>query len=268
MPVWQPTPIQGPDWFDNAWSYRAAFLVVLGGESNNINHALPTDLDELWDNIADAGKDIRLTSSSSVLVPHKLDAFGTSPRGGTVQAESLGFGASGAATTGCGVMWLYWGNSDASAPGAHTPDQTSLRETSQSTCLPPRSTRVLAFRSATDGQTSLRETVRKATSEDRPITFDVTDILCSRQGQRNSRQGGGGLDLIVWSVRQGGTPVPAMVALNTTRYIETADGRHLVTVRAKGGADGSNYTGVLTLTTTDGAVFEHRILITVKDLTE
>jgi hypothetical protein len=256
--------MHGPDWFDDAWTYRAPFLVVLGGASNNINHPLPVDLDEMWTGFKADADDLRLTNASSDLVPHKLSGYATSPRGGTVQAQNLSFGG---ASVGCGVMWLYWGNSDAPTPGAHSPEQTSLRTTTQATCLPARVSRAIPFRSVADGL-ALRETVRKGTAEDKPITFDVTDVLCRRQGQRHNRQGGGGLSLIVWGVEQGGDNVSSMVDLSAVRYLETAKGRHLVTVRVKAGTDGQSYTGILTLTTTDGAVFEHRILIAVADLTE
>ncbi len=129
--------------------------------------------------------------------------------------------------------------------------------------------RVLSFGEEAYGATQPRNQIQKASGESLFVYLDVTDLLRSAVeplagslALEEVAEIGRDLD-----VKNGVTSNPGMSDHSKLRIL-SAGGRSYVRLWLTGGTDGTDYTGIVPITTTSTQVIEARFLLAVRDTNE
>ena len=258
-------------WMDKDWTHRAAVSVdntASSATQEDVTITLPSEWPEFWGNVKSAGEDVRVTDSDGVtLETYQLVSFNSTTRTGSIEVDDVALvDIDGSSAAVAGVqLWIYWGNSAASAAaGSFTAAGTAKTGTIQVGTPGSGSQRVVMARPETPGSTNPRTEVHKAASETIHLWWNLSGGLASRhipsQGSRAFEE----IHNVSYDVETGGNPVPSMVDATSIRMV----GPGWVRTTIKAGASGTNYVAILAVELTEGRKLDFRTTIRVKDVTE
>lgn len=253
----------GPAWYDSSWLYRWPIAVdaVTGGDSGSvdINVVVPATWDWFWDGVQDTanGYDIIVCGSDGVtLLDFQYSGFNHTNRTLTIQIDAFALAGTGKME----LIWLYWYKT---SPSNLT---TSFTPASPITGYIYRDGPVSGYSFVADvplpGETTPRFTVAKKTTETLRIWVDITYLLSLSPKTYNGKYCLEGVSFVTAST-QGATPLQTDA---NTRYVYYND-RLWASCYWSGGADDTDYIGIVTTTTTNSLVYDTRFTFSVDDLT-
>lgn len=246
-------------WYDESWKYRRAVKVFNNSGADSLDLQVPMTADdaEFWDNIKPDGADIRVCSADgSTLVTHQLSGFDYAARVVTIEATGL--------TLVYGhllVVWIYWGNPDASAPGdSFVPASPVIGSTFYG--LPAE--RKTIARTPRPGDTKPADVFAKAEDEATYIFFDFSQVLIRRATPYGGRELYEEIERfygVTAYISDGSVIIASMSAIEDCIFLDGA-----VAGWVEDGTSGETYVLRAKILTTLGRVLEHRALLKVQNL--
>ena len=266
------------NWYDEAYTKRIAISVdnsASGSGTYSFAMTIPTDLDAFWDFVQADGDDMILTEPDGFTVLSagnstavEIDdgaggAFSGSARTGRIRVDKF---TGGTANSTC-FLWLYYGNAAATVPSGHgswsTPTLVTAvvgREGGQR--VSPR----ILTQPETAGATVPRTSLAKVTTETLFVYWDFGSELNQRDQPYEGSLWFEGIKSAILSAETGGANAPTVVTITDLVML----GRRGAVLRTKhsAGADATDYTIKLKVTTTSGRVFDRRCKLSVNDPVE
>lgn len=250
------------------WKYRAAITVDVGSNTGprDVSISIPETWDLFWSNVRSAGQDVRITSADGVtLVPFDIATFSTTNRTGTIEIDNYAVPGTGSRVY---VLWIYWGQADCST--AITSLSISGADTGYIELSRP-STRLISCRPQRPGDTVARDRVAKGTAETVFVWFNVSELLAERREVYANSLDYEGISYVTADVQAAGVTVGGMASVPSLRVVEveSATGPTLwVRHSISAGVDDTDYTALLTITTTLGQVLTGRGVLQVRNVQE
>jgi hypothetical protein len=252
-------------WYDADWSYRAVALVNRTGTSGakDVELTILPQHQHFWTNVDTNGEDIRVTDATGeVLLTFDLDGFNK-----TNQVGELEIQAYAGRDLAQQIIYIYYG-----ATGKSTGVTTFTPSTPIGGAITPEqpTAPILRLFPERPGDPNPRVVVSKHASATAHYTIPLPDNLAANASAYNGHLGFDGWDYFTFVVTSSGTADGALISNPDVRIMdEGAQGERLsLRVIVKGGTTGTNYTGVLTLTSTSGRIevltFEIRVLTPVE----
>jgi hypothetical protein len=255
---------------DKDWTHRAAVSVdntTSAQTAEDVTITLDSEWPEFWGNVDNAGDDVRVTDADGVtLESYKLVGFNSTTRVCTVQVDNVSLVELGGSAATAGVLlWIYWGNANATAAGSvFTISGSEKTGTVQVGTPGSGSQRVVMARPETPGSINPRTEVHKMASETIHLWWNLAGVLASRhipsQGSRAFEE----IHNVRYSIEAAGSPQASM---RDTADIRMA-GPGWVRTTIKGGTSGTNYVAILLVELTGGRALDFRTTIRVQDVTE
>lgn len=246
-------------WFSTSWKQRAPISLDRTGGTGSADAtvSLPATWDRFWSGVSsNSGDDIRITDSDGLtLVTFDLDSFSKSGRTGTLEIDNYSV-----STVGMYQLWLYWNSSGAST--AVTPFVPATPKTGY--IDPGLPTRLFRYRPERYGATVPRDTFVKASAEQVKIAVDFGAALQKARAPVNGHFDLEEIQYATVDVQTGGVSTGTAFDVTKTRIL--LGGR--VSCLIKGGSSGTDYTVIVTVTTTLGNVFEKRVRMSVRNVVE
>jgi hypothetical protein len=253
-------------WMDTDWSYRAPALVDRSGTSGAKDAELPlvTAHQHLWDNVDTNGEDIRVTSADGeTAIVYDLEALNKTSQVGTIELQAYN-GQDNAHQ----LVYIYYGATDKSDGSATFTPSTPI----DGTITPeyPSSAHVLRLFPERPGDPNPRVVLSKHTTEVSHVYIPVDMAFAGLCADYNNSRGYEGLDYLTFTVTAAGSAQADMVDETAVRVCDCGGRGERLAIRVivKAGASGTNYTGVLTLTSTLGQVVVRTFEIRVQDPVE
>lgn len=246
------------------WKYRAAITVDVGSSTGarDVAVSIPATWDLFWSTVRSAGQDVRITAGDGVtLVPFDIDTFSTTNRTGTIEIDGYTVPGTGSRVY---VLWIYWGQADCST--AITPLTISGADSGYIELSRP-STRLISCKPQRPGDTVARDRVAKGTAESVFIWFNASELMSQRREEYAKSIDYEGISYVTADVQAAGVTVGGMASVPSLRVVEYQDQlwvRHTVSA----GVDDTDYTALLTITTTLGQVLTGRGVLQVRNVQE
>ena len=156
-------------WLDADWRRRAALCLPGTGSPVDVTFTPPPEWDAFWTVVDAAGDDLRFTTDDGrTLLTYKLTAWNSTTRAATIELDAV------ASISGPTFIWMYWGNSAATA-GATTPTITTP-VTATVFIGEPRGPIIRVARERTGGTTP-RRVIPKGSGEGLWIWWDFGGLL-------------------------------------------------------------------------------------------
>ncbi len=162
------------------------------------------------------------------------------------------------------VLWVYWGQADCST--AITPLTISGADSGYIELSRP-STRLISCKPQRPGDTVARDRVAKGTAESVFIWFNASELMSQRREEYAKSIDYEGISYVTSDVQAAGVTVGGMASVPSLRVVEYQDQlwvRHTVSA----GVDDTDYTALLTITTTLGQVLTGRGVLQVRNVQE
>lgn len=251
-------------WYSSSWTRRYPISVYnsTGTATQDVSHPCPATRDELWSNIQANGEDIRVTEANGVtLVTYDLNTVSASSKSGTIELDNVTTAINGGTT----LFWVYYGNSGAAdAKTVFAPAAALTGYTGEDA---PRS-RIVPVRMQRPGATVPTAEISKTAAEEFDVYFEFTDVLVRRQNLSSGTDRQEEIASVTLVATSGGAPALAVIDASKVRFVEWGD-RMFVAARVRAGSDGTDYTVVLTATTTgvpNARIIQGRCLLKVRDV--
>ena len=235
-------------WRASTEKYRVPLAVDCtgggGGGAVDVRFTVPTDWDHFWDHVEASHDDIFVTDADGrTLVTFMASTWTYATRSGVIDVD----GWTAPASAMC-LLWLYYGSGGSNTEGAFvaaTPKSAYIDQTN------PLSNphRVVATPERVGDIRPLGR-IPKASAEEVYLDWDVRGVLLKRLDASAGSMLDEEISYVSYVVTDsGGSSVSGMVDASKTRF--PADG--WVRTLIKAGTDGSDYTAVLTVVTTNSA---------------
>jgi hypothetical protein len=250
-------------WYSSNWKFRYPMSAYISASPSDVTITIPPTFQHFWDNVDATGDDVRVCDADGVTLEAFDLAAGFDPttRTGTVEIDNV------TKTTSRTVnFWLYYGYSAATTgvsafvPGAPVSGNFCLdRPLGDLTvdCTPER-----------PGSDRPKNVFAKKSGETLFLYWNVTPLLARRHRSWANREQFDEVSHINFSVQTGGADYASGYSSSGQRFIELPDGRFYVRTGLLAGVAGTDYTAILTVTTSQGAVFQPRAWIKVRDVDE
>lgn len=249
-------------WYNANWRYRVPIAVNnIGGASANfdVQASIPADFDLFWDNVLSSGNDIRVcTADGRTLATYDIAGLSVTNRVGTIEVQATQLDAD--ATH---LLWLYWGY--ASAADARTAFVPASAKTG--TIRVERPKLIIPVERQRPGATKPATELQKAAAEALDLYWHMTPALTARDSAYNGRGEYEGVKSVTFDVQTGGVSQAALFDESLTYFVETRKGLYVKT-RVKAGSSGTNYTTILTVTSTLARIIEGRCVLRVRNTSE
>lgn len=242
------------------WSHRAPIAVDNSGgsaTSQYVTVVVASDMEEFWANVNQTdGRDVRVTDATgSTVIAYELSGFSYANR-----TLTINIGPYTAPAGAVYQLWLYWGSSTATSGSVtvttSTP-KTGYIELGKPTELS------MQVRPENAGETRPRNAMAKPSTDTDWIWWDLRYILQQYLAPVANFIRLEEVSYISYVVNAGDTSQSGMIDATKTRYI---DG--WVRTLVKAGTSGTDYTAVLTITTSLGRTITARSWLKVRDVTE
>lgn len=261
--------LDNASWYDSSWAYRYPVVVnnTSAGGTQDVSFNLPADFDLLWDNVETDGKDIRFTYPDGFNLAtasgYELSGFSVANRTGTVEIQDVAFSATAAQT----VLWMYWGNSGASAISS----AQTLTSAINGAFFFGRPIGPFG-RGAPErpGDTAPTTEISKIAAEEIYVWWNLTRALQKRSKAYNGTIGYEAISTIETFVDLAGADQSAMHDASRVKLVENDEGMW-VGARYDAGSSGTTYTAgircetAITFPTTSLRIIERRFLLKVQD---
>ena len=257
-------------WYSSNWPSRAAITIDNSGASGTVDvqFTIPTDLEPFWTDVLASGADIRITAYDGVtLLAYEVAAgFSKTTRTCTIKINDYAL----TATAGTYSAWLYWGYASASSASAA---QVLAAPVSADICRTwPSPPWIVPVRAEPVSAVRPRFKMSKKSSESVYVWWDITEILERRTARYNGSDRLEECYRASMDVTTGGDSQAAMFDQTKQLFVEVG-GRMYVGCLLKAGADGTDYTLVLTIgtrkdTTGDSRKLQARAWLQVRDVDE
>lgn len=245
----------------NTWQRRYSVSVDnTGGGAGaiDITFTVPAGLEPFWTDIDTSGNELRVVDADgATLLNYSISGFSKTNRTLTISVD--GYTAPAAGMLQIFVYACASGAASGTAATVIVAAKTGYMET-----CGPASPRVIQARMGRPNETRPPSVLAKGSDETVFLWFDLGGLLPGRMVPLDGHSECDEIDYVSYVVNSAGTPVGAMKSATNTRYFA---GRY-VRVSVAAGTDGTDYTAVLTVNTTEGQVLCPRAWITVRDLDE
>ena len=243
MPAFNPANPRIAGWLDG-YNYRAMLCFSVTGATSNqcLNHTIEQTFDKFWDNVAiTAGDDVRITKPDGVTeLERELDSWDLANK--VCNLQTGGYDVGSTPSAGMAFVWLYWGNANATTPGAYAAPQTNIVASRLQLYGTGAADPLIAVPGPND---DAPQWVEMNNSEARPLWADLTGLLAPRVGQVGSEP------IVRVDVDH------VNVTDDNTSLIESPDGRLLLRALCSPGGSGSGATtATITVYTESGAIYE------------
>lgn len=229
-----------------------------GAGAIDISGAIPSDLEDFWNLIDTSGNELRITDPDGMTkLSYNIESFSKTNRTGTIEVDN--YDAPG---TGLLHLFLYAGATGAPSGAAAAFVPASAKTLYIATCGPPR-VGYPALRER-PGDTRPRARLAKASDETIKVGVDFAAMLAQRVRPFQNRLLCDEIDYASYVVTLNGASQAGMITAASPRFF---DGR-FISLDLKSGTDGSDYTVVPTVRTTDGLVVTPRAILQVRDVDE
>lgn len=254
-----------------AFSYRRAVTIENSGAAGTVDSSLDLStlaLDEhFWGNVLTSGYDIVPTlADGNTLIPFELSGFSKTNRTGTLELDNITLQA----TAGMYVIWLYFGNPDATNLSSAFVPASPVNAYVDMAVPGPE---IIRFRPEAAGATNPRYRIVKAASEERFVWFDVTDFLSRRQAESGgTRSAFEEVFGATFDVQVGGASQAAMFSATAQRFVYHR-GRTYIRAKFQAGTSGTEYVIIMKLWTRVSSSANHqtleaRVMLFVQNVSE
>lgn len=245
-------------WWNKNYSDRASAMISnsAGTTSADVELTIPVDWDEFWNTIRSDGTDVVLVdpATNTVITDFRRASFTYASRVLVLEADAVTDGTKAQA------LWVYYGYASESTDRATWGGSASSAKTATIDLRSPVAADLVVTADLHADEDPPSEGLVKRSAETSVVWVDLSRVLQPRARVYN---GGLGLETITSvgvSIESGGSPVGSMVATEDTLLV---DG-HWVVVEVTGGTDATDYTLIITITTTH-QVHEERVVVKVRD---
>jgi len=253
-------------WFGAGWKKRVPIAVnnLSGAATIDVTAALPADHGSIWTDTQADGDDLYLVDADGkTKLNYNLETWSQANKTGTMEADNYAAPSTDAIV----LLWLYYSNATVASGAAAGFDPVSAKTgTISVACADPAAAAAPIIRYAPErpGDKKPRNVVTKKSGETLFVWLDIDALL----GRRCETYAGSDrleeIDYVTFKITTGGNVQAGMVDQTKTIFADPA----MVRVLVKAGTDGTDYTGVLTVGTTEGRIFEARFLLLVRDVDE
>lgn len=253
-----------PGWYregSNTFLYRVAATVYSASTTtSDVTITVPPGLDAFWSTttgIQSDGDDVRVVGADGTLLSYKASSFTYASRVLVLDIDNL------SVTEGANQIFIYWGNSTVSSGAASFATGATLtgyvdlaRPTGPTISLQPER----------PGDVRPRQQIAIASTDDRYFWVDMRPLLMGAFDKVNSHTLLEEASYVTYIVNDSATgPKTGMVNATKTRFV---DGFVRVLIKGTGGTDGSDYTLIVTIVTTEGQTITARAWIKVRSVDE
>ena len=246
-------------WYDSSWTKRVPIAVdnTSGASTIDISCAVPADFG-FWSSVKSDGSDIRLVDADGLTVlTYKVDDWNFSNKTATVKVDNYS-APSDAATV---LIFMYYGNASASDAASTFTESSAKTGSIEQIC---KGRPLIKVGSLQAGRTKPADQLAKGSDETLHVYFDCEALLNRRCEKVNGSSRGEEIDWVKLRVLQNESGVASMYDESKTRFIDPG----IVKCEITGGSTGSDYTISVRIGTTQGRVFNPRVLLRVKDVKE
>ena len=246
-------------WFDSSWKHRAPISVdnTSGASTIDITCSVPAEWG-FWSTVKSDGTDIRLVDADgSTVLTYKVDDWNYANRVATLKIDNYAAPSDAAVV----LVWVYWGNAAASSAAGSFTVSSAKTGTIEPIC---QARPMIKVGHLQPGRTKPTDQLAKAGDETLHVYFDVGDVLNRRCEKINGSSRGEEIDYAILRVLSNESGVASMYDESKTRFINPG----IVKCHITGGTSGTDYTISLRIGTTEGRVFNPRVLLRVKDVKE
>ena len=251
-------------WYSSSWAKRAPIAVDnTGGSSGgaDVTITIPPGFDDFWDNVAVNGYDVIITGSDgATLTTFKRLTWTPGSKQGVLQVDNYVLTASTMQ-----LLWLYWqGDSTSDLAGSFT---ASTPKTGYVTTTGPGPVRIRSQHQR-PGATLPAQPIAKGSGETLDVWWSTRQLLTMRRQPSANSLVEEEIDRVAIQVLSSGSDQASMHSDADTRFVETNDRQLYVRTRLAAGADDTDYTPELSITTTDGQILKPRCLLQVRNVDE
>ena len=251
-------------WYSSSWAKRAPIAVdnTTGGSgANDVSITIPNNWDDFWDNVASNGFDaIIVGSDGRTLTTFQRQTWNYANKLATFEVDNYLLTASTMQ-----LLWIYWsGDSSSDLSGSFT---ASSAKTGYVTTTGPGPVRINSQHQR-PGATLPAQPIAKGVGETLDLWWGSRQLLTMRRQPSAGSLVEEEIDRVKIQVLSGGSDQASMHTDSSTRFVETQDRQIYVRTRLTGGADDTDYTSELQITTTDGQEIRPRCLLQVRDVSE
>ena len=251
-------------WYSASWARRAPIAVdnsAGGAGAADVQITIPPSWDEFWDNVNVNGYDAIITGSDgATLATFKRLTWTPANKLGVFQVDNYVMAANSIQ-----MLWLYFkGDSSSDLSGSFT---ASGPLTGYVTTTGPGPVRINGQHQR-PGATIPAQPVAKGVGETLDLWWGCRQLLTMRRDASANSLVEEEIDRVDIQVLSSGSDQASMHTDASTRFVETNDRQIYVRTRLTGGADDTDYTTELQITTTDGQAIRPRCLLQVRDVSE
>ena len=255
-------------WYDSSWKFRAPVLCnPTGTAATDIKWVIPAGAAHFWDNVIEAGDDIRITEADgTTLLTYEVtdgsytsDSFSAAAKDGGIEIDNWTPKEANASN----LLWMYYGNSGASNADTNFAIGTNIAAYMPLEC--PGAVVVQASLEA-PGSTVPRQRVQKGGGEQMLVWFDITGLLLNycwpSEGHLQFEEAE---SVNIRVLDTNGADQTALYTESSTAFTESR-GRRYLGVYVKAGTDATDYTIAPIITTHRGRVWQPRVTLKIYDV--
>ncbi len=252
-------------WYDGNRGRRTPIAIVhTGSGARDARVTIPSDHAVFWNQVRSDHLDVVVTEADGVTkATFQFSTWDYANKSGVIDVDDV--------TATSGEVSLYWLYFD--YPSASVDESTTFTYAAADVgyidvgFLSPFG--LLSVVPEAPGVTKPSREVAKTTTESRFLYFRIADRLALRPQAVFGRRHYEELKAVQWRVQLAGADQAAMYNDTAVRFLRDPRTEHpIVRVQLKGGADATDYTGILTVTTDLGGTeqtIDTRVLIQVRD---